>query len=257
MAISRPDFQPTQPAPMSALTGNAIDEFRVGHPAEVLSLLRRLVDGNVLVQLSAPGGAAYTTVLWAVDATQRRVSFDADPNHPQVRPLVDAGEVTAVAYLDAIKLQFDLQGLMLVHGNNASALQAMLPSVLYRFQRREYFRVKTREGALVRLRHPSLPEMQLALRVLDVSIGGCALALPADVPPIAAGIRIAGAQLELDADTRVEVQIGVQHVSGGFHPGARDVRLGCSFVSLGGAAERALQRYIDLIQRRSRLLSLG
>jgi flagellar brake protein len=257
MAISRPDFQPTQPAPLSALTGNAIDEFRVGHPAEVLSLLRRLVDGNVLMQLSAPCGAAYTTVLWAVDAQQRRVSFDADPNHPQVRPLVDAGEVTAVAYLDAIKLQFDLQGLMLVHGNNASALQAALPSVLYRFQRREYFRVKTREGALVRLRHPALPEMQLALRVLDVSIGGCALALPADVPPIAAGIRIAGAQLELDADTRVEVQLGVQHVSGGFHPGARDVRLGCSFVSLGGAAERALQRYIDLIQRRSRLLSLG
>jgi hypothetical protein len=136
MAISRPDFQPTQPAPLSALTGNAIDEFRVDHPAEVLSLLRRLVDGNVLMQLSAPGGASYTTVLWALDATQRRISFDADPNHPQVRPLVDAGEVTAVAYLDAIKLQFDLQGLMLVHGNNASALQAALPSVLYRFQRR-------------------------------------------------------------------------------------------------------------------------
>jgi c-di-GMP-binding flagellar brake protein YcgR len=256
MAISRPDFQPTQPAPISALTGNAIDEFRVGHPAEVLSLLRRLVDGSTLIQLSAPGGASYTTVLWALDPQQRRISFDADPNHPQVRSLVDAGEVTAVAYLDAIKLQFDLQGLMLVHGHNASALQAALPPVLYRFQRREYFRVKTREAAQVRLRHPALPDMQLALRVLDVSIGGCALALPADVPPIAAGIRIAGARLELDADTQVEVQLGIQHVSGGFHPGARNVRLGCSFVALGGAAERALQRYIDLIQRRSRLLSL-
>lgn len=257
MAMSRPDFQPTQPAPISALTGHAIDEFRVGHPAEVLSLLRRLVDGNVLIQLSAPGGAAYTTVLWALDAQHQRISFDADPNHPQVRPLVDAGEVTAVAYLDAIKLQFDVSGLVLVHGHNASALQAALPAVLYRFQRREYFRVKTRDGALVHLRHPALPEMQLALRVLDVSIGGCALALPADVPPIAAGIRIAGARIELDADTHVDVTLGVQHVSGGFHPGARDMRLGCSFVALAGPAERALQRYIDLTQRRSRLLSIG
>lgn len=257
MAMSRPDFQPTQPAPMSALTGNAIDEFRVGHPAEVMSLLRRLVDGNVLIQLSAPGGASYTTVLWAVDGQQRRISLDADPNHPQVRPLVDAGEVTAVAYLDAIKLQFDLAGLMLVHGNNASALQAALPSVLYRFQRREYFRVKTRDSAVAHLRHPALPDMQLSLRLLDVSIGGCALSLPANTPPIAAGIRIAGVRLELDADTQVEVTLGVQHVSGGFHPGARDVRLGCSFVNLGGAGERGLQRYIDLIQRRSRLLSLG
>jgi c-di-GMP-binding flagellar brake protein YcgR len=257
MATPRPDFQPTQPAPVSALTGQAIDEFRVGHPAEVLALLRRLVDGNVLIQLSAPGGAAYTTVLWALDAQHQRISFDADPNHPQVRPLVDAGEATAVAYLDAIKVQFDVGGLVLVHGHNASALQAMLPSVLYRFQRREYFRVKAREGALAHLRHPALPEMQLALRVLDVSIGGCALALPADVPPIAAGIRIAGARIELDPDSQAEVTLGIQHVSGGFHPGARDLRLGCSFVALAGAAERTLQRYIDLTQRRARLLSLG
>lgn len=257
MATPRPDFQPTQPAPMSLASGNPIDEFRVGHPAEVLSLLRRLVDGNTLIQLSAPGGASYTTVLWAVDAQQRRISFDADASHPQVGPLVEAGEVTAVAYLDAIKLQFDLQGLMLVHGSNASALQAALPAVLYRFQRREYFRVKAREGAVARLRHPALPEMQLALRLLDVSIGGCALALPGDVPPIAAGIRIAGVKVELDADTHFEATLGIQHVSGGFHPQARGARLGCSFVALGGAAERSLQRYIDLTQRRSRLLSLG
>lgn len=256
MAMSRPDFQPTQPAPISALTGQAIDEFRVGHPAEVLSLLRRLVDGNTLIQLTAPGGAAYTTVLWAVDAQQRRISFDADPNHPQVQSLVESGEVTAVAYLDAVKVQFELPGLMLVHGNNASALQAALPPVLYRFQRRGCFRVKTRDGAVARLRHPSVPDMQLTLRLLDVSIGGCALALPADVPPVAAGIRIAGVKVELDADTHFDATLGIQHVSGGFHPQARGVRLGCSFVALGGAAERVLQRYIDLTQRRARLLSL-
>lgn len=257
MAAARPDFQPTHPAPISALTGNALDEFRVAHPAEVLSLLRRLVDGHVVVQLSGPSGAAYTTVLWAVDAHQRRVSLDADPDHPQVGPLIDGGEVTAVAYLDAVKVQFDLSHLMLVRGPSGSALQAALPDVMYRFQRREYFRVRTRDGALARMRHPAVPDMQLELRLLDVSIGGCALAMPPDLPPIAAGIRIAGVRIELDADTRFVATLGVQHVSGGFHPQARGTRLGCSFVDLQGPAERALQRYIDVVQRRSRLLTLG
>lgn len=251
------DFQVTQPAPMSALTGQAIDEFRVGHPAEVIALLRRLVDGSVLVQLSAPGGANYTTVVWAVDAQARRIRFDADAAHPQIRALIEAGEATAVAYVEAIKLQFDVQGLMLVHGNNASTLQANLPAVMYRFQRREYFRVRTHERAQAQFTHPAAPQMGLELRVLDVSAGGCALALPADVPPVTAGIDIAGARLELDANTRLVVTLHIEHVSGGFHPGARGTRLGCSFKSLTGEAQRALQLYIDATQRRSKFLSIG
>ena len=223
----------------------------------MLSLLRQLADRNVLIQLSAPSGAAYTTVIWTVDGQQRRISLDADPAHPQIRALIDDGEATAVAYLDAIKLQFDLHGLMLVHGNKASALQCALPEVLYRFQRRECFRVRTHDGAIAHLRHPSLPDMALSLRVLDVSVGGCALALPADVPLVAAGIRIAGVHFELDAETRFDASIDLQHVSGGFHPGARGVRLGCAFASLSGVAERALQKYIDLTQRRQKFMSLG
>ena len=70
-----------------------------GIQRDVTYSLRRLVDSAVLVQLSAPGGAAYTSTLWAVDAQAQRISLDADAAHPQIRALVDAGEATAVAYL--------------------------------------------------------------------------------------------------------------------------------------------------------------
>ena len=247
----------TQPAPLSALSGRAIDEFRVDHPAEVMALLRRLVDSAVLVQLSAPGGAAYTSTLWAVDAQARRISLDADAAHPQIRALVEAGEATAVAYLDAIKLQFDLQGLMIAHGHNASALQAVLPDVLFRFQRREFFRVRTRDSAVAHLRHPASRGEMLTLRVLDVSVGGCALQLPADAAPIQPGTPIDGVRLELDADTLFVAPLVVQHVSGGFGANTRVSRLGCSFARLDGNAQRSLQRYIDLTQRREKFLLLG
>ena len=253
----QPSFQDTQPASLRQMSGNALDEFRVSHPTELLALLRQLVDGNVLVHLSAPGGA-YTTTLWTLDAQQRRVSLSADANHPGVRALIDAGEATAVAYLDSVKLQFDLRHLVLVHGADDSALQAALPDTLYRFQRRESFRVRTPASAAptAMLRHPALPEMQLALRVLDVSIGGCALALPADVPPLDAGIEIAGVHIELDGDTRFDTTLTLQHVSAGMGSNHSHRRLGCAFGKLDGKAQRHLQRYIDQTQKRLRMFSL-
>ena len=212
----------------------------------------------MLVHLSAPGGAAYTTTLWTVDGQQRRLSLSADAAQPAVRALIDGGEATAVAYLASIKLQFDLRHLVLVHGATSSALQAELPTVLYRFQRRDSFRVRTPASAAptARLRHPALPEMQLALRVLDVSVGGCSLALPADAPPMAAGITLAEVQIELDADTRFEAALSVQHVSGGMGSLAAGQRLGCAFGKLDGNAQRNLQRYIDQTQKRQHLFSL-
>jgi flagellar brake protein len=257
MSPSQSTFEATRPAPLSTLTGRAIDEFRVDHPAEVLSLLHRLVDSAVLVQLSAPNGAAYTSTMWSVDTQARRISLDADAAHPQVRALVEAGDATAVAYLDAIKLQFDLHGLMLAHGSNASTLQAVMPDVLFRFQRREFFRVRARDSAVAHLRHPASKGEMLTLRVLDVSVGGCALQLPAEAQPIEPGTSIDGVRLELDADTLFVAPLTVQHVSGGFGSNTRVSRLGCSFARLDGTSQRSLQRYIDLTQRREKFLLLG
>lgn len=251
-------FQDTQPAPLDA--GGGIDrwaEFRVTNPSETHSLLRQLRDGSVPMNLSAPGGAALTATLWALDTAQQRVSFSADGNHPSMQGFVEADEAVAVAYLDSVKLQFDLQGLLLVRGAQACALQADWPHEIYRFQRRGAFRVRTPERLppQARLRHPSIPEMTLTLRVLDVSIGGCALLLPHDVPSLQPGTRLAEVQLDLDADTRFTTALLLHHIST-IAPDEHGVRLGCEWIALGGLAERSLQRWIDLTQKRRRLLSL-
>jgi flagellar brake protein len=255
----QPTFQDTQPAPLQTLSGRAQDEFAVSHPTEVQALLRQLADSNATVHLSAPDGSGYITTLWTIDAQQRRISLSADAGSPQLLALVDAGEATAVAYVDSIKLQFDLHQMLLVHSHNASALQAALPAMVYRFQRRGSFRVRTpaRGAPTAHLRHPDVPGRTLALRVLDVSTGGCALALPADVPPLAAGTRITGVRIELDADTRFETELTLQHVSGGANAAGQGTRLGCAFAAIGGAAQRTLQLYIDQTQKRQRLFTLA
>ncbi len=240
-----------------AAAHGGLDDFRLSSPAEIAAMLKRLLDGNVPLSLNAPDGSSLSATLWTVDATRGHISFDADLHDPHLPRFVEADEAVVVGYLDSVKLQFDVNDLVLVHGARASALSCSFPREMYRFQRRQGFRVRPMLNAapLARLRHPMIPEMQLSLRVLDVSIGGCALFLPDDVPPLAPGVRINDALIELDADTRVKLSLQVQHVTA-LNPDSRGVRLGCEMLDVSTEGVRALQRYIDLTQKRRRLMVL-
>ena len=232
-------------------------EYLVSSPAEVQRLLKSLVDTATPVHLSSPEGDRYTTVLWTVDPAHRRISFSADAGAPQLNTLLDGDEISVVAYLDSVKLQFEATNPVLVHAQDSCALQADLPAELFRFQRRNSFRVRTlpRTSPTIYFRHPALPDMPLALRVMDVSTGGCALFLPEDVPPLQPGVRVQRVRVELDANTRFEAALQLCHVTS-LNAEAHGVRLGCELLRLDGDAQRALQRYIDHTQKRRRLLAL-
>jgi c-di-GMP-binding flagellar brake protein YcgR len=234
----------------------AMDDYRISAPVEIAAMLRRLADGNVHVSLNAPDGTSITATLWTVDPRRGMVSFSMLPGEPQADALVECNEATAVGFLDSIKLQFDVCDLVLVHRGNHVALNSAFPQELFRFQRRNGFRVQPmlRSTPVARLRHPMIPDMQLALRVLDVSIGGCALFLPDDVPPLDAGVLMNGVVMDLDADTRVHTGLRLQHVTS-LNPESGGVRLGCEMVSPGHDGLRSLQLYIDQTQKRRRLLA--
>jgi c-di-GMP-binding flagellar brake protein YcgR len=251
-------FLDTQPAPLDSDGDDPFADFRCSHPREVLALLRELRDGVTPVALSAPGGTGLAATVWTVDGERGRIAFDVEPSDPQLSTVVEADELTAVAYLDSVKLQFDVHDMVLVRSPRATALQARLPHCIYRFQRRASYRVRTldRGAPVARLRHPSLPDMRLALRILDVSIGGCALLLPADVPPLPPGLDMGGVLLELDTDTLLDVELSIQHATSVQIKGGTALRLGCQLRRLDAGAQRTLQRYIDQTQKRRRLLSL-
>jgi len=248
----------TQPAALSASGGiDPYAEFRISQSREVTALLKQLAADATPVMLSGPAGTGMTTVVWTVDSAQQRINFSADADSPQLQRLIEFEEATCVAYLDSVKLQFDVDHLVLVRGNKTCSLQGDMPREMYRFQRRRSYRVRTsgRGTPTALLRHPSMPDMQLGLRVLDVSIGGCALMLPGDVPPLSAGLEIRGVRIELDADTRFDTNLLLHHVTTIQMP-SRGSRLGCEFMHVQHQAQRALQRYIDQTQKRRRLLSL-
>jgi flagellar brake protein len=233
-----------------------LDDFRIASAVEIQAILRKLLETNTMVTLSSPGGASYTTLLWAVDTARGIICFSAETGDPRLQQLLESNEIVAVAYLDSIKVQFDVDGAVLVRGGD-TALNANFPNQVYRFQRRSSFRVKPllSHTPTAHFRHPALPDMQLSLRILDVSLGGVALALPKDVPNVGAGIHIRRCLLELDADTQLDVGITIHHVT--VLNENQGARLGCEIDGLHGSDERALQSYINQTQKRRNAMTIG
>jgi flagellar brake protein len=250
----------TMPMPLEALgaANGGLAEFRLTGPREIAAMLRQLCDGCVQVNLNASDGSVVSATVWSMDAARGSLGFSVNPDDPALNGLLESQEVVVVAYLESVKLQFDVHDLVLVRGARGSVLTVAYPSELFRFQRRNAYRVRTslRNSPVARVRHTDIADMQLALRVVDLSIGGCALFLPDDVPAMTVGVVMTQVELEIDADTRLHVNVRLQHVTR-LGAEARGVRLGCEFVRPDAAAERALQRYIDQAQKRARLMPIA
>ena len=232
-----------------------LDDFLIESPAEIGTLLRELADGNVPLSLHASNGASILATVWTVDVQRGTVTFSTRKDEPQLDPVVESDEVSVVGFLDSIRLQFLLHGLVRVHRGGEVALNTAFPRELYRFQRRNGFRVRPllRTSPVAKMRHPMIPDMQLSLRVLDVSIGGCALFLPSDVPALDAGVLLNGVTIDLDPDTRIHTGLRLHHVTS-LNPDSGGVRLGCEMVAPANDGMRALQRYIDQTQKKRRAL---
>jgi len=256
-----PNSRPAASASPALPPGHDWSTFRVEFPRDRLELLDLLRERGVPVVISSPDGTAISTSLLGVDEAAQRLNFSARDDSHHLDTLVESDEAVAVAYLQRVKLQFDLHDLLLVHGASVSALQCRVPDEIFRFQRRNAFRVQPllRHTPGARLRHPALPDMLLDLRVVDVSLGGCALWLPTDVPPLQPGTVLADVRIELDAQTQFGVELTLRHVASmGCADGPeRGVRLGCSWRPVNPAALRNLQRWIDQAQKRTRLLAAG
>lgn len=233
------------------------EELRVSSPAEITAYLQQLQRSHAAVQLSGPQGQSLSAQISTVDAAADVIGLmlGADPEGIS-QALVADDEITAVAYLGTIKLQFELEAAVLVSGDQGTVLRSTLPTRLYRFQRRQSFRVQPAGSTYPRVVLPGGSEPGRALRVLDLSIGGVALALPADFPALVPGQVARGLVLELDRISALDITLLPHHASPIRGDTGGMLQLGCSFVDLDANVARSLQVYVDQTQKRRRLLKL-
>ncbi len=235
---------------------DTIAAFKIADPREVTRALRELHEQSVHVHVRLQDDAQLISKPLAVDISRDIMVLELAADQEGLDFLQQQDHVACVAYPGAFKLLFDLCDLTLACEDHRCSLVGRLPSDVFRIQRRDSFRVRMieRDGSVARFRDPKNPQALLSLRVLDVSVTGCAFLLPDTAPRFAAGDRIADVSVELNAKTQFQATVVVRHV-GPHQSHMKGMKLGCELQNLSSVSERALQRCIDQTQKQLRWAS--
>jgi len=227
-----------------------LGEFRVASSAEIGAILRELEQSKALLTLISDGEQPLVSRICELDVTRGLLGLELPVGATDYA--CKGLEMTAEAFLDHIRVQFELAPPVKVGSGSEAMLRTSLPALVYRFQRRRAFRVKPHSRApqaeVVPTGSGAAPQK---LRLLDISMGGAALLLPPEQAPWAGG-QLLDAEIELDRHTRFKAGLRVQHAMPG--DPTLGTQFGCAFVSLLPDAQRKLQVYIDQTQKLSRLL---
>jgi c-di-GMP-binding flagellar brake protein YcgR len=165
--------------------------------------------------------------------------------------------VWAAGYLDDAKVQFECSGLRIERSPAGLTLRVDMPQYVYSMPRRAAVRVK-RVDALaptVQFNHPMADLVPVRMRVLDISMTGCALWRPAGEMPLPPGNVVPRVQVQLDKSQGFLTDLLVQHMTYGSDPRA-GMRIGCAWENLQPYAAKILESWISRGRRRRELISL-
>ncbi|MFD1558528.1 flagellar brake protein [Paraburkholderia silviterrae] len=231
-----------------------VPDYGRRNPLEVGVQLRNLVNRGDFLTLQYGGGQLVTRIL-EVNTRERTFVFDWGALPEQNHDVLACAQCQFHASPDGVRVEFATVAPRETEFEGRPAFEAAFPEVLYYVQRREYFRVDTPvlEPCLCRGALPS-DGQRFQFEVHDLSLGGIGLRTTDErAANIEMGLKLPGVELDLRAHgvLRVDLALAVLRFID-LPSGERRYHLGFRFVTLPGAAENTLQRYITQLEMKRR-----
>jgi c-di-GMP-binding flagellar brake protein YcgR len=221
---------------------------------EILAIMRGLVASRALVSARlAPGRESVLSTLIEVADDGTSVLLDGSADPAQNVRMARADALDCVTQLDKVRIQFQLREQRLIDEAGKPGLRAPLPDTLMRLQRREFYRLQTPLADSVTCTLQPRAEgggRETELRILDISGGGIAVAVPPVGMRFEKGDEFPGCLLRLPDAAPIPARLIVRNL---FHITHRNgtgmLRAGCEFADLPRGAADVIQRYILRIER--------
>lgn len=235
------------PQPESDLSGFA--QYRLSEPIEIQSVLRDLAKRGALLAVFPKAATTECHVGRVRSASQSGIDLIVDEPALREPRIFASADTTAVAFLEQFKVQFPLDSPHepILHGDNVIHLSQ--PSVLYRIQRREGFRIRPQPSQVaycnVRLAASRIAQWP----IIDLSVVGVALALPPGAPLPTLGTIWRFCVIQIDAMAPVPVDLIVTAITPPASENMGVVRIGCAFDRAPQQVERLLQRTVIEMER--------
>jgi c-di-GMP-binding flagellar brake protein YcgR len=230
-------------------------QYMLHDARQIKQILRALVESRALIATYLPSGnQSFLTAVLALIENEERLVFDASPDETVNRRVAAIDELICATQIDGIKIQFPLSGIQEVTYQGRDAFVADRPERLLRLQRREFYRLVapiTHElNCTIPIPQQGQEPRTIETRVLDISGGGVAVAVPPDEMELVPGMEFDGCRINLPDFGPVTVRVRVRNLFRLTNRnGVEVMRAGCEFVDLPNSANNLIQRYIFKVER--------
>lgn len=232
--------------------------YAVRFRREIESILRDLMKTRSVLRIEdkARRNALLSTLL----------GFDADAGHAYIEGKADnpieadllAGRGGLLSgFCDGVEVRWSIEkAAKRVQYDGLEALRIEMPSVVYRIQRRQYFRMRVAQTtpSLCTIRNEAGEE--IVGIVLDISLSGVGLRIDLPDPPFPIGARLNQARLRLPELGEHAIELIVRNAAAmRLKSGSIVTRMGCEFYRLPRDMERVLQTYLFKLEAERRALA--
>jgi flagellar brake protein len=235
------------------------ERFMLRRPGEIVTVLNQLAKRPEIITAYFDAGRRHLiTAVLAVQPESQSLILDMGPNESINRLVVQTPRVICLTKHQSVSVKFPCGPLRLTEFNEQPAFLTALPEMVYRLQRREFFRVPTpvTSPVLCRLHGQGQHTDVNEFRAVDLSVGGLGLVDLDMTLRFEPRARINVAELVLPGSEVIQVQLELRNISRHIQRDGRvGRRLGLAFIGLQPRHATTIQRYLhqlQLVQRDTR-----
>ena len=224
--------------------------YQIHSRREILSLLQGIKDQHQLITMVINGGAEIVvTSILDIDDNRNIVFIDCAPSALINQRILESDDIKFESTLDKVRISFFASQVTECTQDARVAFCIMLPPVLIRLQRREYFRVNTPAGQLVHCHIPIATGMH-TVTVVDISGGGVAILDEKRILETQVGHIYTNCQIELPDNGLITATLQIRNTQDfSLASGKTNRRLGCEFSNMAPGMLTMVQRYIMQLER--------
>ena len=232
------------------------EHCRISSAKEIESILNHIVKNRSRVALYY-GNESDFILTTLISADQSGLYLEQGPSDHENQRITESTRLIFVSSQAHIKVQFFANHASNVICQGYPAFHISLPDSIYRFQRREYFRLEIPLDEPLRCsiasENPSEKKL-FELPITDISGGGIGLTYTEADATLKAG-ETYSCQFDLPDAGEVKTTVRIKNLTSLTTPAGQAYKhAGCEFINLDGQSTILLQRYVTIMQRKDKNL---
>lgn len=221
-------------------------EYSVQNRKEIVSILEGLKKERVAIELGTSHGDGFITSVLGVSSGNNHVYLDASPDE-RLNSRIQDSQHTTFATHAGITVKWHATSVSLVELPDGDAFSILVPAIVQRIQRREYFRVPLPQGSNGMACKIAVAGEVLEAPIKDMSAGGVGLLFKGPIPAFfSQGEILQECSIEFPGvgAVRFRLKICGIRISKKATGGDDIYHVGMEFMGLSRGASNAVQRYI-------------